>query len=210
MSSLLSPPSPREEEPMCILFRVVTGEKFLVNKKDLTLALKDWIEKGKASNVRLIGPFYFFKTCDWCYTTVESERYITVHGHGDFHISKTCPKCEPRVAEFLKGILGPLAHLPEIKGKEIPVKVQRTSGGIEIWVAGSLLPKMVTIAGAPVYCLQVFQFGVWQNEGMQKWVPVEDLVTLNFTQPDGTVHYDAEGKPVQNLDITFNPLLRRV
>jgi hypothetical protein len=114
------------------------------------------------------------------------------------------------VAKFLEDILGPLAHIPEIEGKWTSVKVLRSSGEMQIWVLGSPLPKKITIAGTPVYCLQVFQFGVWQIKGMQKWVPVEDLVTLNFTQPDGTVHYDEQGKPVQNLDITFNPLVRGV
>lgn len=210
MSSLLSPRARPEGESMCILYRVGTGKKFLVKEKDLTQDLKDWVEKGAALNVRLIGPFYFFKTCDWCFFTVKSEKDITVRGHGDFHISKTCPDCEPLVDKWLKDTLGPLAYIPEIEGECPSVKVQRSSGDIQKWVLGSLLPKKVGNVGASVYCLQVFQFGVWQNKGMQKWVPVEDLVTLNFTQPDGTVHYDEQGKPVQNLDITFNPLLRGV
>jgi hypothetical protein len=207
MSSLLSSST---ETDMCTLSRVRTGKPFLVTKKYCTPDLQEWIERGAAKDVRLIGGLYMPTICEWCGTDAKCQSAVTVRGHADWHITKTCPDCEPLVAEFLNGILGLLAHIPEIEGKEIPLKVQRTSGTIEIWEAGSLLPKRVRKADANVYCLQVFQYGVWQDKGMQKWVPVEDLVTLNFTQPDGTVHYDAEGKPVQNLDITFNPLLRGV
>lgn len=198
------------ETETCTLYRFGTRNPFRVPKKYCTDSLQEWIETGKANDVRLIRGLYMPTVCDWCGTDAKTQSAVTVHGHGDFHISKTCPDCQPVVDKWLGNILGPLAHIPEIEGKYIPLKVQRSSGDIEKWVAGSFLPKKVTIAGAPVYCLQVFQFGVWQEKGMQKWVPVEDLVTLNFTQPDGTVHYDAEGKPVQNLDITFNPLLRGV
>lgn len=204
MSSLVSPPTPDE---YCTLFRNGTKAPFRIKKKYCSEDLKLWIEEGKTKDVRLTGPLYMPTVCDWCGTDTGCMRNTTVRGHGDWHISKSCPACEPGVAEWLRDILGKLVHIPVIDGKETPVKVQRSSGAIELCVVGSLLPKQVPIEGVKEYCLKVFQFCVWQNEGMHKWVPVRTLEILNFTQPDGTVHYGADGNPVQNLDTNFNPLL---
>ena len=202
MSSLLSP-----QDEFRTLFRVGTNKPFRVRVKDFSETLQKWIEEGTTDDVLVIHGLYLYLTCDWCDTTVDSAREITVYGHGDWHISKACSDCNPMVERVLKDILGHLAHIPKIDGKESPVKIVRTSGDVQIWVVGSLLPKKQKITGVVEYCVQVFEHGVMQSEGFQKWVPVRIMNILNFTQPDGTVHYDAEGKPVQNLDITFNPLL---
>ena len=202
MSSLLSP-----QDEFRTLFRVGTNKPFRVRVKDFSETLQKWIEEGTTDDIPLIGRFYLYLTCDWCDTTVNSMSKITVHGHGDWHISKVCPDCNPMVERVLTEILGHLAYIPKIDGKDSPVKIVRTSGEVQIWVVGSLLPKKQKITGVVEYCVQVFEHGVMQSEGFQKWVPVRIMNILNFTQPDGTVHYDAEGKPVQNLDPTFNPLL---
>ena len=199
-----SPPTP---DKYCTLFRKGTKNPFRIEEKYCSEALRLWIEEGKTEDVRLTGGLYMPTVCDWCGTNTGCMSNITVRGHKECHISKACHQCDPDVTQWEQGILGNLIHIPVIDGKESPVKVSRSSGTIEKWVVGSLLPKKVTIEGVSVYCLKVFQFGVWQNEGIHKWVPVRTMEILNFTQPDGTVHYDAEGKPVQNLDITFNPLL---
>lgn len=203
MSSLFSPPT---ADKYCTLLRNGTKAPFRIKEKYCSKDLTQWIEEWKTDNVRLTGSLYMPTVCDWCGTDTGCLSNTTVRGHGDWHISKSCPACEPGVAQWLQKILGNLVHIPMIDGKETPVKVVRSSGDIEIWIVGSLLPKKVTIAGVPVYCLKVFEFCVWQNEGIHKWVPVRTLEILNFTQPDRTVHYGADGKPVQNLDITFNPL----
>lgn len=200
-----SPPTP---DKYCTLLRKDTENPFRIEEKYCSEALRLWIEKGKTEDVRLTGGLYMPTVCDWCGTDTGCMSDITVHGHGEWHISKTCSECEPGVKKWSQDILGNLVHIPVIAGKESPVKVLRSSGDIVKWFLGSLLPKKVKLPdNTVVYCLKVFEFCVWQNEGIHKWVPVRTMEILNFTQPDGTVHYDAEGKPVQNLDITFNPLL---